>query len=292
MGILFALLLATADGAQSEYALSLDAAADWTIARGQAAATGARTVDVGGRFTVYLTPVIEDATPIALQPYLQRRSSVTLTVGAATIATDADERRVHADLASEVYLTKWLALAASIGYRAEVLDTTQSRRDLLFYSALAEARLADVRLSLGIDGATLFNPAGADPLTTLRGRAELRAVLVEHIDLAIGGSISVPGGDGYLHIDYYRTRTLGFMSGVFGGKEQVGFPDWGATAVLNGHEPIPGNADSFIGFLMGFSYWPDPSIGVKVYYAPAWISNSSTGISDQRVILTLMGRAF
>src|SRR5205823_1159246 len=113
----------------------------------------------------------------------------------------------------------------------------------------AALRLGDVRLAAGADGASVF---GAGAASFVRGFVEVRAVLVEHIDLAAAASFRAGSGDATLHVDYYPTRHLGLVAGVFGGRNADDFPDAGAAAALAGHDPLGARGDH-LGFRLGFS---------------------------------------
>lgn len=243
----------------------------------------------------------DDATPIALQPFLQRASAITLTVGGGSLAASTTPaiplgdlargaRRGRAAAAAEVYLAPWLALVGGAGYRFAAWTNAPAggRRDLASYRAGAALRLGDLRLAAGLDGATVFDDATT---TYLRGFVEVRAVLLEHIDVAAAAGFRAGSGDAVLHVDYYPSRALGLLAGVFGGRNADPFPDAGAEAALAGHDPIGARGDH-LGFLVGFSYWASPSLGVSATWAPAWITDGAAGASDQRVLLTLGGRAF
>src|SRR5205823_6276183 len=123
-------------------------------------------------------------------------------------------RRGRAGLAAEAYLAPFLALAAAVAYRFDAYGPDE-RRDLVAWSAGAALRLGDVRLAAGADGASVF---GAGAASFVRGFVEVRAVLVEHIDLAAAASFRAGSGDATLHVDYYPTRHLGLVAGVFGGR--------------------------------------------------------------------------
>ena len=150
-------------------------------------------------------------------------------------------------------------------------------------------QLGPLRFGIAYDGAYLRD--SSDRLVS-RIATDLRVVFVNHIDLSLG-AVAGPGRvEAYFQVTYYPSRRLGLTAGGFGGGHDATLvPAPAGPRGLDGRAPIELPGAAHLGCRIGFSYWPSQVLGVAAHYGATWISGDTAGATDQRAVLTLIGRA-
>ena len=282
LGLLPALVPSTVAGTGVTSRLQLDFAPELVLV------TNAQLPALELRATVFLDPVTDDATPIALQPYLQRAS--TLSLRAAGAYLDSQERLTGAlDVLADLYLSDYLVLTATAGATELTSPRTRSlpagSKILVtpFRAAAGVAfRLGDLRIDVGYRYAPAASTVPAFDLfqrlpegAPLRGGGGavlgLRAVLVERIDVRLGMEVSFAGDVyGEFRCDYYPSRRMGLLWGI---DFQHG-PSVLYDASTNfGPMPLPRESPEIwdrFGARFGLSWWWTRRVGITGSYAAQW----------------------
>lgn len=288
--------------ARSEFSLTLEAGRDLVLPAGSSTPAGAGGGAAMAALTIFPRGVRDDPTPIALQPFLQRASSLTLGASlhyldaplvAAGGDLDASAHRARVGASAEVFLTSFVALTAGAGYLAVDATPRLSPWWAIPLQLGVALRIGPLRVAVGYDGAYLYGePLIARGRVASRVTTDLRAVLVNHIDLALGVLAGEGRVEAYVDAAYYPSRRLGLTAGGFGGGHDGNLvPVAGDARVLDGRAPIELPGAAHFGCRIGFSYWPTRALGVAVRYQATWLSGDSAGVTDQRGVLTLVGRA-
>lgn len=278
--ILLAAAVAPVEAARAEVALTLDGG--WALASDPALA--GPSVDGTVKLT-YRQPVKDDATPIALQPFLQRRLAFRLEASFGTADRVAGMRRGGVRYGVEG-TGRWPhVLDADGAYR--FFDGAAARHSLVM-SMAGVLRFGDLRLALGMDYRV---PIDGGPLL-LRARIDLRLVVLEHLDIRIGAVAWLRGIDAHFYATWYPSRRLGLVAGGYGGGVSGvrDFPDEGHFAELLGHPPIALPDAAHLGLLVGFTFWRSPGFNVGALYCPSWIAGDTAGLSEHRAVLTVGAR--
>lgn len=259
----------------------------------------ALSLDAAIDATVYLRRVVDEARPYALQPYLQRTSTLSLSaalgedVGASEEQVDhPTTRRGGVGLEGEIFVHPALALTFGLGYRFRTssrVENPVTPDDLRAALGLA-LRLGDHRLAASVEsyyegGA----PFGGD---NLRGRLDLRLVFLEHIDVHLGATANAHGVDALLYGTWYPSKRLGLSGGGFGGGTDgaLFFPDAGDLRLLEGHSPVPIDGAVHFGLHIGFTYYASANLGVSLRYVAAFVANGVDGATNQHALLSLVFR--
>ena len=306
-----------ADSERVEVDLTLDGGHDAIGYGGSMHATGsALSLDGAADATLYLRPVVDEARPFALQPFLQRTSTLRLSAQLGDRAAveppagsppsreglGATGRRGGAIASGELFVLPSLALTFAVGYRF-VAPATVGAATIHFLPASAglALRLGDLRLAIAVEtvaassapavsAASSFGASFTD--ANVRGRLSLRIVFLEHIDVHLGASANAHGVDAYLHGTFYPSQRLGLSGGGFGGGivDRVVFPDAGDARFVLGHSPVPFDGAAHFGLFIGFSYFASRALGVAARYTATFIADGAQGETDQRVLLSLIFR--
>ncbi len=285
------------ESARAEIALTLDGAHDSIgVPTGTA---GATSIDGAVAATLYLRPVTDEARPIALQPFLQRAGSLHFAATVGDLgASPLGGLRTGASLGGDLFVHRAVSIAFEGGYR--FLDGVAPGASSSYVPLSLGLGLwwGDVRLGLGADGVWSSRDGfGGD---SVRGRLDLRAVFVEHIELSTGAAANAHSIDAYLRAAYYPSKHLGLLGGGWGGGTSgaTRFPDVTDTEAQLGHAPFdlraiearPAADQAHFGCFVGFSYWATPRLGAIVHYDVTWISADGVGATDQRAVLTIAAR--
>ena len=321
VGLRLGLLAATSGGTHGESRGQVDIALD-----GGERHSDTRGWRAGGDLALTLWlghRVIDDATPIAVQPFLQRASSLRMALGGAAFTRgplgldhDGFGFGVRASLAADVYLSDAFAVSARVGVAEDrvridpfdgapssaVPDTTH-RSSLVVDGDLAFGyRLADLRVDLGLsiaprrDLVTVADGTsqGGFALTAYPGGfLRLRTVLLEHIDIAATVRSLDHGAGADITIDYYPSHRLGLLSGIGGAHERLR-PDLPTAfhCTLDAASTTTGCLGDSVALRVGFGFWASPRFALTALYQPAFYSPTITTFAtvDNRVHVTLSTR--
>ncbi len=238
--------------------------------------SGTDTAGVGGlgRVTLALhplVPVVDDGAPLDLQPFLQRVSSVGITVGGAydrirnvrTVTATQGSAGVVADFV----IARGLVLGAQVGWsRLSIGDDTPApmagaglsidSRVPVFVGLTAGFRLDAVRVDFTWE--PLHKSAGDYAEEEHRITTRVRGVIARRLDLAgefhwnLDSSRRQSFG-GWLSVGWYPTRRLGL-------RAEVGTTT-GST--WSGSETV----ESTVGAALRGSWWATPRVGLNLGYA-------------------------
>ena len=252
------LLAATPDTARGEARFALDA--------GTTSGVGANAFDGDSAgielgFRLFRRPLLDDATPRDLQPFLERASFLRARLGGGSAlapwsgvagdpVTSAAELHVLVD--GELYLSREIAVAAGSGY--SVTGASSLGRHVVPFALEVALRPGDLRIGLGFSGGYSLEapptPVTASGLSAAL-TASLRAVLLEHIDIA--GRIAI--GSVFaarVDIGWYPSRTLGLVVNA------------GGTSAPRGAQTLD------LG--VGMSWWYGGGNNMTLGWSPGWSS--------------------
>jgi len=218
--------------------------------------SGGGTLDV----VRFLAPVVDDGAPRTLQPFLQRTSALSLSIGGGGFVTrnpNGGENRTDVNLpvglGANMYVTRWLALTASIGYQYDLLhdvgvdQTTHSMTG----SAGFGLRTGDARFDVSYTFTANDVNGSFAPLRwgTIEGTAY--AVIERRVALTVWGQALQDGGAGGAGLDVYPTQDFCFFLSGFGARGEVYSQD------------LMVDRGSGQG---GLAYWVTPVTQLGVYY--------------------------
>jgi hypothetical protein len=285
----------------SEFSLTVEGAHAEVLPAGQPASTSAAAGSVTAALTLFPGGVRDDPTPIALQPFLQRASHLTVAATFGTLDAPpggaggdlaASRSETRASASAEVFVHPSVAITGATGFRLDDASPSARRFAVPLRIGLA-ARLGDLRIEVAWDGAWLRDdrPAAAQRFTS-RLTTDLRAVLVNHIDLALGALAGEGRIEAWFQATYYPTRRLGLTAGGSGGGHgDLLVPSFASARDPSAAAPFELPGAAHFGCRIGFSYWPTPALGLVAHYGATWISGDTAGATDQRAVVTLLGRA-
>jgi hypothetical protein len=220
----------------------------------------------------YLAPLVDDGSPRSLEPFLQRASTISASLGGGGFATEnpyGSRDRTSANLGARagmnVYLARYLALTAAFGYGYSVLHDVISNHERHGFSGSAGLglRVGDARL----DASYTFAASNVDgtfaPLQWGSVQLSAYVVLARFFTLSPWGRVMPHGGEGGLDLGLYATRDLGFFLGGFGGRSAFSSSD----VLFNRY-----------GGSAGLSYWAVSRARLAAYYRPTY-----TDVSPQVV---------
>jgi hypothetical protein len=180
----------------------------------------------------FLAPVRDDGTPYALQPFLQRTSSITVHVDlghfetndpfGSPLRTDYD-----ANLGGGVslYLRPWLNLFGNASYD---YDSLSDNLGFASQGTTTHSFFGDVGLGLR-RGDVLFRGSyyaasqhTSGPSLPFRQGVVLSAfaALARRFTISLDGETLPDGGDGGLSLEYFASRNLGIFAGGAAGRGQ------------------------------------------------------------------------
>jgi len=250
---------------------------------------------LSARATIFLHRVLDDATPIDLQPFLQRTGHVSVRVLGGLLDGDrAIGAQVDAD--ADFYAAPFLAFTARVAAAA-------SSHPALLATALPAARVAAgiaVHVSaLRFDFSYRYAPAPM--LTTLPDRLALRnggafattmrTVLIERIDLRVELAVSFRADlITYVAADYHPSRRLALTwslhlaRGNFAASPVTTPPSPG----LNLSEPL----ETIFGACFGLLVYVTPRTALGVSFTPSWhfLDSPPTTTAEERLALTFTTR--
>jgi hypothetical protein len=197
---------------------------DATIASGDVAGQ-AGSGQVG--MTYFLEPVSDDGAPRSLQPFLQRASTVVVSLGAGHFVThnpgagvDRTDWSAAVSQGADLYLTRMWALSLGFTYAYDVLqDVGVDQATHAFTgSAGVGLRAGDVRLDAGY-ALTAFRSEGAfAPLRWGSLRLSAFAVMARRLSVSLSGTALTGGVQGSASLAYYPTQDLAIFGGVSLGR--------------------------------------------------------------------------
>jgi hypothetical protein len=204
-------------------------------------------------------PVVDDSAPRSLQPFLQRASTFSVSLGGSGFVTRAPfggENRTDAALGVgaglDVYLARFLAVTGGIGYGYDVLADVGLSHQTHKFSASAGIglRVADTRFDVSytfvaddIDGTFAKLRWGSVALSVY-------AVFARQFIVNLRGNVNQEGGTGSADLGLYLEKDLGLFLGGFGGKVHY----------LDDTYAIRYGGDA------GVSYWVAPGARFSAYY--------------------------
>lgn len=234
--------------------------------------------------TVFLRRLVDDGTPLSLQPFLQRVGGVHVSAYGSGYKSQLDrsgellfEGRGASGgggLSLDAYVRRFLALTASFSaqyatvssYTADSaagLPMNTSGTTVAMSSALGVGlRVADTRIDLGYSVALNSFDGGAFTVPFWGGAtAAVRTVIKQYVDLSLGVSVIDQGASGNVAFALYPDNNLSLFA-------SVGY----AHGILYTRVTTP--QDRVFGSIGG-SMWLSRRVAAILSYAPAWTGGSS-----------------
>ncbi|HEY4120503.1 MAG TPA: hypothetical protein VGM56_21710 [Byssovorax sp.] len=215
--------------------------------------------------TRFVAPVVDDDAPRTLQPFLQRASTVSVSVNAGGFFTRLPgnegaetDVNVAASAFADVYVTRFLALTAGFSYRYDDVqlplgDTILvGETHVVSPSAGVGVRIGDARIDLSY-AASIFASGGGSGdgdwgTIALGAEVALRRKLYLH---AVASAFHAGAGV-YAGAEYFLTKDLsGFVDGL--GSTGAYTSDLSRLAEY--------------GFDVGVAFWPMPRLRLVAEYA-------------------------
>jgi len=181
-------------------------------------------------------PLQDDGAPLTLQPFLQRLSTVSVTIGAGGNGSSDSNRYGLGTVAADIYLRPWFILGASLAFRldgdstvTEIYGTNPLNPfmqiplgSVLVTSAVSQVvprldlglRFGDVRIDLAYAPDLEWMGPSMVGTKLLRVYLDLRAVFARRYDLALGARALDGGGGGRVYLAGYVTDRLGLFASV------------------------------------------------------------------------------
>lgn len=219
-----------------------------------------------------LAPIVDDDAPLDLQPFLQRVSSLGVTVGGAydriRNVTAITATRANVGVVADFVIVRGLVLGAQAGWSRRRIDDDMplptvggppsvDSRVPLFVGVTAGFRMDAVRMDFTWD--RLRKATGDYTEDEHRVTTRVRAVIARRFDLGMEFywiptlSTRASGLGGRLSVGWYPTRRLGLRAEVVAAR--------GST--WSGEQSV----DSTVGAGVCGSYWVTPRVGLDLSYA-------------------------
>jgi hypothetical protein len=208
----------------------------------------------------FLAPVVDDDAPRSLQPFLQRAGELYLSAGGGGFVTrnpgapvDRTDSNLGLGLGMDVYLSRYFALTAGLGYGYDVLHDVGVDQATHSFSAHGGfgIRAGDARFDASYTFSANDVGGSFDPLRWGSVEITAYAVFDRRFTLNVWGVALQSGGGGGGEVGYYATRDFGFWMGAFGERGKLYTND----LVLNRY-----------GGHAGLSYWFTPRLRLGVTY--------------------------
>ncbi len=210
--------------------------------------------------THFLAPLVDDGSPYSLRPYLQRTTSWSISTDIGHFANTSrifagDRTSTWSDVdgALNIYVKRWLAVFASVGYQYDVLHdggVDQSTHTLYGGAGLA-FRTGDLRATVAYDFQA-YRQSGSWASPRRQLAASLFGVFARRVSLDLSGSTVTGGGSGRLALEYFFYPDFG----VFG-SGSVSHGELYQSAVI---------ATRYLG-TFGTAAWSSSSTGIVVRYS-------------------------
>jgi hypothetical protein len=209
----------------------------------------------------FLAPLRDDGSPYSLQPFLQRMSTLSLTLGGGHFTTHnplggTDRTDSDGVLAGEIniYLRRWLAVTAGIAHGYDVLHDAgvdQATHSSSGFAGLG-FRVRDTRFDVSYAQAVREVSGSYAPLR--RGNLELSAstVVARRLSATVSATSIPGGGEGSISLEYFPTRSLGLFASGLGAKGEL----YADSTVVTHYVGSAGIAD-----------WFDPTVGLVLQYS-------------------------
>jgi hypothetical protein len=174
----------------------------------------------------YLTPVVDDDSPRSLQPFLQRVSTVSASLGGggfvtrAPFGSDNGDRWVDASAGVDVYVSRYVALAASFAYEYDSAYPSGDTIHALSPTAGVGLRFGDVRIDASYSFIATSINGRFSPVEWGSAGLGVYAVIARTVVLNPYGRILGGGGTGGASIGFYPQRDLGFWVTGYGGRSE------------------------------------------------------------------------
>lgn len=212
--------------------------------------------------TRFLAPLRNDGSPYSLRPYLQRISSLSLSAGINHFAThnpfgapDRTDTGSGVGGSLNIYVKRWLALTANLGYGYDVLhdvDLSQSTHSVSG-GVGAGFRAGDWRADISYSADT-YHPSGSSWASPRRfASLSLFGVIARRMRVSVSGNTIPGGGAGGLGVEYFPSPELG----VFGSGSA-------STGRLY-QNPSALTSTRYVG-TVGIAGWVDASSGIVGSY--------------------------
>jgi hypothetical protein len=209
--------------------------------------------------TRFLAPVVDDAAPRSLQPFLQRASALYASVGGYGFVTRppfGGQNRADAGLGAgaglDVHVTPVVAVTGGLRYGYDVLDDVSQSDKTHSFSASAGLglRVDDVRFDVSYTFSASDTNGTFAPLRWGAVGLTFFAVLARKFTLNLQGNVNQEGGSGGVDLGLYVDKNLGLFLGGFGGRSRY----------LDGVAVIQYGGDA------GLSAWITPAARLSAYY--------------------------
>ena len=179
--------------------------------------------------TRFLPRILDDGTPRSLQPFLQRASALYAEIGGGGFVTrtpglqDRTDSNLGLSLGMDVYVTRFLALTAGVGYGYDVLHDAgvdQTSNGFSAHGGLG-IRVGDVRFDASYAFSASESGGTFAPLRWGTFEVSGFIVIARSFVLLPRGFGLQGGGGGGLDLAYYPTRDFGFRLGAFGERGEL-----------------------------------------------------------------------
>jgi len=260
-------------------------------ASGASGASGARA-NGNADITVYpATPLVDDASPLSLQAFLQRTTALSLNAGGQYLFSNYTptanggtykQDYVPASASARVFVTDSVAILGNAGVdylhddRAPAVGLGSTRDEWEPWGQVGiDARRGDAGLSLQWQVVGVSQSVSGQPAVWRNpfwGRFSLagRLVIDRRWDLTASATVIPDGAEGRVALAYYPTKELGLSLFVQGDHGQI---YWDSST----------DYDSVMGG-PAISYWFTHRTSLSVAYSPTWVHSSPSNITwDQPV---------
>ncbi len=227
----------------------------------------------GAGVTLYPRPLVDDDAPLSLQPFLQRLTTLRLSVGAGGFDTTQSQPYVgerigtnaSAQANADVYVTRHFiaGLSAGLGW-SRTRDQYPASPTVIhdYYSiplALwAGARFRDTRIDLTWSVSPLSSDGAWQVPYWYGVSLSVRSVIQRYVDLYLNVHAIELGAAGTIQLGVYPSRRFGVFAAFSASGGKIYFNE-------------AGTFDRFGGSL-GFSLWSSRHFGASFSYQPTWTS--------------------
>jgi hypothetical protein len=178
----------------------------------------------------FLAPLHDDGAPYSLQPFLQRESTFAVSLAGGHFDThnplggpDPTDWWASLSAGGDLYLERWLAVFASVGYQYDDLSAGPADQATHLFAADVGLglRARDTRLDLSYAQAASRRQGAFAPLKRGQVQLAVTSAIARRFEANVIATSVPGGGTGELALEYFAAPWAGIFANALAGKGQL-----------------------------------------------------------------------